>query len=860
MGQTAPGAGTAGTRKKTGAVALNLRTAVTVVALLLMLFAPEVASADRGSGTLNAPMEVRTRDGSSTVILDNGLYTLEYRTSGGSFDVTLPGGEYLLRRCYGRAEYDRGLIPWKVSTLDYWFADYRLEQFSDAIGSGTELTVDYTGLLLKPDLTHSIRVYDGEPFFTATLTLNNTTAARLDITALSPACALGKAGGGLYVGAEPVTHNVLDNGSFRYADMLARITSGAHVNCANWNAAHYCHETGRSLVSGFLSFERSVPTITTRFTSLFALPDPVTGYLPFTFFAATSGCLQGKPIEPGAVLVSERFYADAALDEPVLDRLEDYAARMALFTGSRLWPGEVPVGWNSWGPDAYGKDINEELMLENLAFVVDNLRDWGWNYFQLDDGWQIDTGTWEADDGFSHGMGWMADRIWEAGLIPGLWINPLNVTETSEVYLEHPDWLLDKTFIGSLVIDRDWRQLDGSNPEVQEWLRDTMDRIAHEWGYGYIKIDFSYWTLFCESFYDETLTPEEVFRLAFTSMREGMGDETFMKAIVPAGLCAGIYDGVRISMDNEPIWEVEGGGGSWGEQSIKAIYRTDVRRYYFEGNHRINHPDAIFFRDPLTAWEARTWTTAVGLMGSIVSVGDRLVELTEDAVNVIRTIIPVYLEDTGQPLDLFELEYPELWHLHVPHSSGDWDIVGLFNWGSNRDLVSKTNIPEMTRGKVLDFERLGLDSDADYILYDFWNSELVGVESGAEPIVFEVEPRTVKLLAIHRLRGVPQFISTSRHYTQGAISLVSSTWSPLEKTLAGVQLGVENGRFTTSIYVPPGYSFEGWELEGAVDGEYTLENGLLTIAFTGLETGGEVRWTLDFDLKTIQDLQLAPSS
>ena len=48
------------------------------------------------------------------------------------------------------------------------------------------------------------------------------------------------------------------------------------------------------------------------------------------------------------------------------------------------FPGPPPMGWNSW--DAYGLAINESQYRDN-ATVLATLRDYGWNYSVIDEGW-----------------------------------------------------------------------------------------------------------------------------------------------------------------------------------------------------------------------------------------------------------------------------------------------------------------------------------------------------------------------------------------------------------------------------------------------------------------------------------------
>jgi len=46
-----------------------------------------------------------------------------------------------------------------------------------------------------------------------------------------------------------------------------------------------------------------------------------------------------------------------------------------------------PMGWNSW--DAYAQNITEAQVRENAEFVAKNLKQYGWDYIVIDEGWYL---------------------------------------------------------------------------------------------------------------------------------------------------------------------------------------------------------------------------------------------------------------------------------------------------------------------------------------------------------------------------------------------------------------------------------------------------------------------------------------
>ena len=88
-----------------------------------------------------------------------------------------------------------------------------------------------------------------------------------------------------------------------------------------------------------------------------------------------------------------------------------------------------PMGWNSW--NVYGDDIDEEKILRTADAIIDSgMRDAGWEYVMLDDGWQKIRGSRflnELDydpEKFPRGISYLADHMHERGLKLGIYSGP----------------------------------------------------------------------------------------------------------------------------------------------------------------------------------------------------------------------------------------------------------------------------------------------------------------------------------------------------------------------------------------------------------------------------------------------------
>jgi len=92
-----------------------------------------------------------------------------------------------------------------------------------------------------------------------------------------------------------------------------------------------------------------------------------------------------------------------------------------------------PMGWNSW--NMFNEHINEQLIMEIIdAMVSSGMKDAGYEYVILDDGWQRYKssrmeGTLEADpEKFPHGIKYLADYCHSKGLKFGIYSGPGNNT------------------------------------------------------------------------------------------------------------------------------------------------------------------------------------------------------------------------------------------------------------------------------------------------------------------------------------------------------------------------------------------------------------------------------------------------
>lgn len=203
---------------------------------------------------------------------------------------------------------------------------------------------------------------------------------------------------------------------------------------------------------------------------------------------------------PEAVIV----YAENGLNAMSQTYHRLYRERLA----RGVWRDQVrPILINNWEGTYF--DFNEQKLLD----IADAARELGVEMFVLDDGWfgkrDDDTsslGDWHPDTKkLPEGIKGIAEKIVSRGLKFGLWFEPEMVNKNSNLYREHPDWIL-ATPGRNLSHGRNQYVLDFSREEVVDAIFEQMKKILSEAPISYVKWDMN---RSMSEVYSATANPEE---------------------------------------------------------------------------------------------------------------------------------------------------------------------------------------------------------------------------------------------------------------------------------------------------------------------------------------------------------------
>ncbi len=478
-------------------------------------------------------------------------------------------------------------------------------------------------------------------------------------------------------------------------------------------------ETGKSMLAGF--------TTIFEFNNRFLVELDEKGLKRLD---AILDC-DGREVSPGETIYSEELVVLEGTDGYLL--LEEYAARMGARMNART-SAEIPTGWCSWY--YYFTKITEQDVLENLDWLKANRAEFPIRYFQLDDGYQFSPGDWlKPSANFPHGLGWSIRNMADAGMIPGVWFAPFVIGEKSDVFKEHPEYLLRKADGKTLVTTKFHGELCGildcSREDACTFLKNLFAEIR-SFGCRYVKLDFTCFecTLPDLVYSDPKATRISAYRKGMQAIRDGIGEDAFiLGGTVFLAPCVGIADGARYGTDVTPKW---GNGEPFDEAPrFPNILRNIICRRYMHKRLFITDPDVHIARrsdNEMTEDETMLWTTALYLIGGAMLLSDRFSTLEPDRAKLSKLLLKRTdpFRDV-RPVDFFDRDIPMIWR--GVFDDTDAPTLGFFNCYEEEKTVSA------------DLKQAGFEGKTRWM--DFWSRK--EFECDGKQLVVTLPPHTARL-------------------------------------------------------------------------------------------------------------------
>ena len=539
--------------------------------------------------------------------------------------------------------------------------------------------------------------------------------------------------------------------------------------------------------------------------------------------------------------------------------------------------GRAPMVWSSW--TSYYEAVREDDIVKNADWLAANLKAYGFQFVQLDDGYDRDAKgqhywieNWDREK-FPHGPQWLTSYIKSKGLRAGIWLVP---NAYAGAVQQHPEWYLHYKKDGSIVKDYSTPAMDSTNPQVLEQVKKIMTTLD-DWGFDYYKFDGEHALpryipgIDHSKVYDPKVDSLANYRARLRMIRETIGPNRFIEGC-PAGTPLngiGYFDSYFTGHDLYNNWQ----GMYPLFSSINANgFLNHIVVYVMPGEGlelgtpmavdeaRVKRPKVVVEtartrEDPMTGFglndaEARTVVTYVALTGVVYPLASVMSELPPQRVQLLKQtmptlpILPVDLFSRGTDMrwdtfkdtqaDYYIHNYPEILDLKVNAPAGVFDVVGLTNWRS---------APATRTLKFAD--KLGLEAGREYIAFDFWRQELLGTFK--DTLQAEVGPHDTRVLLIHPQLDRPQVIGNSRHIS-GAYSINELSWDRGEKQLRGTSETVAGETYTLFIHVPQGYKQLGARTAaGVARVRESSGPGMLAVTFQGQSE--PVKWVIEFSAR-----------
>ena len=583
--------------------------------------------------------------------------------------------------------------------------------FTDELGKGRQLTTVFAGLAGQPSLVRVLRIYDDLPFGDVEVRVRNSTDKPVWVQAIrsvdavrSPIVNLGGPEQDDRILSDSFSEDrptlrIYDLGkapAYLGFDRFGTGTTDSHL--AVGSQLIYNLQTRQSLFLGALSSRIWLTLLRLRAAKLVG-----GGFGVGSYEVDSTGTTEmqkheslqkappenqvelNMPVAPGAEIASERLLF--ATGSNYHAQLEAYGAAVKRLNHARV-SSEAPVGWWSWA--TYYAGITDGLALTNAQFMAEHLKDLGYKYVLIDEGYQYARGEYTTADAthFPSGMQWFGNRIRNLGVSLGVWTAPFEVSERAWVYEHHKEWLVHNDAGQPIQIVQPGLEplyvLDTTHPGAQEYLLQTYRTLARDWGARYIKLDFMEDTAIEGYHYERNTTALQAQRIGLEVIRKAVGEDVLLdKDGSPMLNPVGIVDEGRISTDTAHSFEAS-----------KTAAFGIAARYYMNRNFFINDPDAFTVSKqsagrsdtPPTLDEAEVSIVLAAVAGSMYEIGDDLTRLATEPGRLAlaenqEMLRMIRLGRASTPLDL--MSYSEADgqpSIFVLREDKRQTMLAVFNW------------------------------------------------------------------------------------------------------------------------------------------------------------------------------------
>jgi alpha-galactosidase len=361
---------------------------------------------------------------------------------------------------------------------------------------------------------------------------------------------------------------------------------------------------------------------------------------------------------------------------------------------------------NNW--EATHVNFNEK----ELVGLFDDATKLGVDLFLLDDGWfgnkyprdndKAGLGDWqESKAKLPNGIGYLVKQAEAKGLKFGIWLEPEMVNPKSELYEQHPDWILklpnrDENYQRNQLV------LDLTNPKVADYVYHTVvDMLTKNPGLAYIKWD-------CNRSMSNTWSP-------YLKDRQSALFVDYTLSLYK------ILDRIRQKYPHLPIMLCSGGGGRTDYGALKYFTEfwpsddTDpLERVYIQWGYSNFFP-ALTISSHVTSWGKQSikFRTDVAMMGKL-GYDIKVSKMTDDELQFSKQAVKNYnrLSNTIWFGDLYRIISPyDENRMVAMYVNAEKSKAVLFNYNLNtryKEVFNRVRLQGLDRQKKYKVEETNL--------------------------------------------------------------------------------------------------------------------------------------------------------
>lgn len=384
---------------------------------------------------------------------------------------------------------------------------------------------------------------------------------------------------------------------------------------------------------------------------------------------------------------------------------------------------------------------------------------------------------------------------------------------------------------------------DFTDPGFQEHMNEVYTNLR-EGGVEGLMFDYpgTAWAT-QGGFEDPYATTALNYKSAFKLAKDGMGPDSYIdERGIETGydITLGIVDSQRTEGDTADLREnmVTKTGLRWYKNRVVTNYDLDSKDLM-----RANSID-----------ELNTLVTMSYVISGRLLLANDFRAMSDDALYALTRTYPQHTEaKSHRPVDAFvNPDYPQVYDFEI---TPDWHQVTFYNGDFNKgDRVGADLSGDTALGG------LGLDPDAEYYVYDFWNNTYVGKFKGTDRLEQTLRKGETRVLSVKKAEPNPQLISTDRHIFQGYLDTENVKWEG--DALSGTSKVIGGDTYRAYIKLPDGMAYTVGDVTASGGATASVEVNpyeKLAILTLDAEENADVDWSVQLTPSEAEAETNAPS-